>query len=150
MRPRSFSRAALSLAAAAVVTAALASCGGSDLLQINHSWSQVSVNNKTLPDTVPGSDPVIVITSGDAEIAGDGTYTFTFNGTNDGVAGVVGSDAGTWSISNSTFFFKSSSSAPHIPSYIAALSAGTFRVAMPGLAVHSSNPTVDMVFAQTQ
>ena len=108
MRSRSFSRIALSLAVAAVFTAAMSSCGGNDLLQINHSWSQVSVNNKTLPDTVPNTDPVIVITLGDAEIAGDGTYTFTFNGTTDGVAGVVGSDAGTWSISSSTFFFKSS------------------------------------------
>ena len=150
MRSRSFSRVALSFVAAAVVAAALSSCGGSDLLQINHSWAQQSVANRALPDTVPNSSPVIVITSGDAEIEGNGTYTFTFNGTSDGVAGVVGSDAGTWSISSSTFFFKSNSSSPHIPSYIAALSAGTFRVAMPGPAVHSSDPTVDMVFAEIQ
>lgn len=150
MRSRSFSRLALSFVATAVISAALASCGGTDLLQINHSWGQQTVDNKALPDTVPNSSPVIVITSGNAQIAGDGTYTFTFNGTSDGVAGVVGSDAGTWSISNSTFFFKSNSSVPHIPSYIAALSAGTFRVAMPGQAVHSSDPTVDMLFAEIQ
>jgi hypothetical protein len=150
MRSRSFSRVALSFVAAAVVTAALSSCGGSDLLAINHSWALQSVSNNALPDTVPNSSPVIVITSGDAEIDGDGQYTFTFNGTTDGVQGVVASDAGTWSISSSTFFFKSTTSSPHVPSYIAALSAGTFRVAMPGSIVHSSSPTVDMVFAEIQ
>lgn len=149
MRSRSFSRVALSYLAAAVVTAALSSCG-SDLLAINHSWALQSLSNIALPDTVPNSSPVIVITSGESEIDGDGHYTFTFNGTTDGVQGVVGSDAGTWSISNSTFFFKSTTSTPHVPSYIAALSSGTFRVALPGSIVHSSNPTVDMEFAEIQ
>ena len=146
MRSRSFSRTALSFAAAAIVTIAFSSCGGSDLLQINRSWSQVSVADKTLPDTVPNSSPVIVITSGTAEITSDGHYTFTFNGTSDGVAGVVATDAGNWSISHSTFFFKSSTST----SYIAALTATSFRVGMPGQIVHSSNPSVDMVFTEVQ
>jgi hypothetical protein len=127
-----------------MVTVALSACGGSDLLQINRSWSQTSVAGKTLPDTVPNSSPVIVITSGDAEITSDGHYTFTFNGTSDGVAGVVGTDAGTWSISHSTFFFKSSTSA----SYIAALNGTSFLVGMPGQFVHSANPSVDMGFVE--
>jgi hypothetical protein len=148
MRSPSFSRVTPTFLAAAVITVVLSSCGGSDLLQINQSWGQQSVANKTLPDTVPHSSPVIVITSGAAEIRGDGHYTFTFNGTTDGVQGVIGSDEGTWSISSSTFFFKSAASSPHVPQYIAALSAGTFNVAMPGLVVHSQDPTVDMVFAE--
>jgi hypothetical protein len=145
MRPRSFSRAALSFAAAALVTAALSSCGHDDLLQINQTWTQQSVAGKVLPDTVPNSDPVIVITSGEAIISQNGHYTFTFNGTSDGVSGVVGTDAGTWGISHATFFFKSG--LPSSKSYIGALSGNTFNVAIPGVIVHSANPDVNMVFA---
>ena len=143
MRSRSFARNAACLAVAAV----LSSCGGSDLLQISQSWSQQSLEGKALPDTMPNSTPVIVITSGDAEINNNGTYSFVLNGTSDGVAGVVGQDAGTWTISSSLFFFKTSSGSPDIPSYFGVLTGNTFRVSMPGVIVHSSNVTVDMGFA---
>ena len=143
MRSRSFARNTVCFAAAAV----LSSCGGSDLLQISRTWSQQSVADKALPDTVPNSTPVIVITLGDAEISNNGTYTFVLNGTSDGVAGVVGQDAGRWTITNSLFIFTTSSGSPDIPTYYAVLAGSTFRVAMPGVIVHSSNPTVDMGFA---
>jgi hypothetical protein len=143
MRSRSFSRTALSFAAAAIVIMAFSSCG-SDLLQVSGSWSQTSVDNKMLPDTVPNSSPVIVITSGEAEITDGGHYTFTFNGTSDGVQGVVGTDEGTLRLSHSTFLFKSSTTA----SFIAALTGNTFQVELPGQFVHSSNASVNMVFVQ--
>ncbi|HEV7704957.1 MAG TPA: hypothetical protein VGO46_11730 [Gemmatimonadaceae bacterium] len=147
MRSLSFSRVALSFAAAAIVVAALSSCGGNDLLQIDQSWTQQSVAGKVLPDTVPNSDPVIVITSGDAQINQNGHYTFTFNGTTDGVQGVVATDAGTWGISHATFFFKSGG--PNNKSYIAALAQGTINVQMPGTIVHSTSPSVDMLFIES-
>jgi len=145
MKLHSFSRVALSFAAAAIVAAALSSCGSDDLLQIDETWTQQSVDGKVLPDTVPNSDPVIVITSGEADINQNGHYTFTFNGTSDGVPGVVGTDAGTWGISHATFFFKSGQ--PNSDAYIGALTGNTFNVSMPGAVVHSSNPEVHMVFA---
>jgi hypothetical protein len=148
MSPRSFVRSALSFVLVAALTASLDGCSSStDLLQIPNSWVLQTSQGHAPPDTVPNSAPVIVITSGTAQISDNHNYTFTFNGTTDGVQGVVASDAGTWSISSSTFLFRSNGSSPHVEPYIAAFNGSTFNIAMPGSIVHSSDGSVVMVFA---
>jgi hypothetical protein len=147
MSPRSFVGSALSFVLVAGLAAPLAGCGSStEILQIPTSWTLQTSRSHALPDTVPNSTPVIVITSGSAQISDNHDYTFTIHGTTDGVQGVVASDAGTWSISSSTFLFRSSSSSPHVDPYVGAFNGSTFNVAMPASIVHSSDPSVAMVF----
>jgi hypothetical protein len=130
--------------AAIVLTASRVSCSSSLLDPINHTWQLHSVNGALLPDTVPNSSPVIVITSGTAVTNGQGTYTLSFTGTSDGSTGSVGSDQGSWTITSSTFFFRSSNGA--VPDYIGALGTDSIRITLPGQIVHSSNQSIDMVF----
>jgi hypothetical protein len=147
MSSRSFARGTLSFLVVAALAASLSGCSSStDILQIPSSWTLQTAGGHALPDTIPNSTPVIVITSGTAQIRDNHDYTFTFNGTTNGVQGVVGSDAGTWSISASTFLFRSSNSSPHVADYIAALTGSTFHLSMPGSIVHTSDASVDMVF----
>jgi hypothetical protein len=148
MSSRTSSRLALSCMAAAILAASLASCSHELLGPITHTWTLQSVRNVPLPDTIPSSSPVIVVTSGTAVTNSDGSYSFSFTGTSDGNPGVVGSDHGTWTITSSTFLFRSSTGG--VADYIAALSSGSIRVALAGQIVHSSDPTVDMVFTQVQ
>jgi len=144
---RTSSRVALSCLACAIISAALASCSSDLLNPITHTWALQTVGGVALPDTIPNSSPVTVITSGTAITDGDGTYTFSFTGTSDGTPGVVASDQGHWTITSSTFFFRSSNGAPD---YIGALNTNSIRVSIAGVIVHSSNQTIDMVFSQTQ
>jgi hypothetical protein len=60
---------------------------------------------------------------------------------------VVGTDRGHWTITSSTFLFRSSNG---VPDYIGALNDASIRVSVAGQIVHSSNQTIDMVFSQTQ
>jgi hypothetical protein len=142
---RSSWRFAFSFLAAAIFVASLASCG-SDLSAAPSSWNLAGVGVRDLPDTIPNSDPVIVITSGTAQTNSNGHYTFTFVGTSGGTPGTVGSDAGSWTISSSTFLFRSST--PGVGDYVAALTPASFRVDIPGLLVHSSNEAISMHFVQ--
>jgi len=129
------------------MAASLAGCSNStDLLQISPSWTLQTSDGHALPDTIPNSSPVIVVTSATAQINDNHNYTFTLNGTTDGVEGVVGSDAGTWSISHSIILFRSTSSAPQLADYVAAFNGNTINVGMPGQVVHSSNQSVAMTF----
>lgn len=140
-------RVASSLVAVALLAPALASCGGSGLAQINSSWVLQSVTDHSLPDTLPNTDPQVVITSGTSQTNSDGSYSFTFTGTSGGAAGAVGSDHGTWTITSSTFLFRSA--LPGVVPYIAALSPTSFRVDLPGQLVQSSSQTVNMVFTES-
>lgn len=144
---RTSSRIALSCIAAALLAGSLASCGSDLLNPVTHMWTLQSVANVPLPAAVPNSSPAVIITGGSATTSGDGSYSFTFNGTTGGTQGVVGSDRGHWSISSSTFLFRSSQG---VSDYIAATSDTSMRVALPGQIVHSSDQTVDMVFSQSQ
>jgi hypothetical protein len=144
---RTSSRIALSCIAAALLAGSLASCGSDLLNPVTHTWTLQSVANVPLPAAVRNSSPAVIITAGTATTSGDGSYSFTFNGTTGGTQGVVGSDRGHWSISSSTFLFRSSQG---VSDYIAATSDTSMRVALPGQIVHSSDQTVDMVFSQTQ
>jgi hypothetical protein len=148
MSSRTSSRFALSCVAAALLAASLASCSHDLLGPVAHSYQLQSVGNAALPDTIPSSSPVIVITSGTAATNGDGTYSFSFTGTADGEPGVVATDQGHWTITSSTFLFRSNTGG--IVDYIGALTSGTIRVAMPGQIVHSTEQTVDMVFTVVQ
>jgi hypothetical protein len=144
---RASSRIALSCIAAAILAGSLASCGSDLLNPVPHTWTLQTVGGVPLPVTVPNSSPTIVITSGAAITSSDGSYSFTFNGTSDGTDGVVGTDQGHWSITSSTFLFRSSNG---LTDYIAALNDTSMRVSMLGQIVHSSNQTIDMVFSETQ
>jgi hypothetical protein len=144
---RASSRFTLFCMAAALLAGSLASCSSDLLNPVTHGWTLQSVRGAPLPATIPNSSPEIVITSGTAVTSGDGNYSFTFNGTSGGVDGVVGADQGHWSISSSTFLFRSSNG---VPDYIAALGSSTMRVTLAGQIVHSSNQTIDMVFSETQ
>ena len=145
---RTLSKAVLSCVIAIAFASSLASCGGSDLLNpVTHTWALQSIINVPLPDTVPLSSPVIVITSGTATTTGNGNYSFTFSGTNNGVEGVVGTDNGQWTITSSTFIFRS---AHGLPDYVGALNTGSIRVAIAGQVVHSTRQTIDMVFNEVQ
>jgi hypothetical protein len=131
--------------AAIILVASLASCTSDLLAPVTHTWALQTVRDLPLPDTIPNSSPVIVITSGTAVTNSDGSYSFSFTGTSDGTAGVVGADQGHWTVSSSTFLFRSSNG---VPDYIAALNSGSIRVALKGQIVHSSDQTVSMVFTQ--
>jgi hypothetical protein len=141
------SRIARSFIAATILAGSLASCGSDLLDSISHTWTLQTIGNVQLPATVPNSSPTVIITSGTATTSGNGTYSFTFNGTTGGTEGVVGSDQGNWSISNSTFLFRSTQG---IPNYIAATNDTSMRVSLSGQVVHSSDQTIPMVFSQTQ
>jgi hypothetical protein len=147
MSSRMSSRLALSCLAATILAASVASCSSDLLDPVTHSWSLESIKDVPLPDTIPNSSPVIVITSGMATTNSDGNYTFTFSGTADGVQGVVATDHGHWSISSSEFLFRSANG---IPDYIGALNTGSIRVSVAGQVVHSTTQTIDMVFSQVQ
>jgi hypothetical protein len=138
------SRCALSCLAAALLAASLASCSHDLLAPVAHTYQLQTIKNAPLPDTIPGSSPVIVITSGTAATNGDGTYSFSLTGTSDGEPGVVATDRGRWTITSSMFLFRSNTSG--VVDYIGALTSGSIRVAMPGQIVHSTDQTVDMVF----
>jgi hypothetical protein len=144
---RTWSRLMLFCTASALLAASLASCSSDLLDPVTHTWDLQSVANVPLPDTIPNSSPVIVITSGTAVTSGNGNYTFTFTGTSDGTAGEVGSDHGHWTVTSSTFFFRSSNG---VPDYIGALNSSSIRVALAGQIVHSTNQTIDMLFTQSQ
>jgi hypothetical protein len=127
--------------------ATLASCGGEDLVHTTQNWALTSVDNNALPATVPGTDGQVIISSGTSETNGNGHYTFSFTGTEGGGASmIVGSDAGGWSVSQSTLLFRSSTSG--VTDYIAAVASGTFRVDMPGQLVGSTNQTVSFLFTE--
>jgi hypothetical protein len=144
---RSCSRFAFVLAALTVGMATLASCGGEDLVHTTQNWVLTSVDNNALPATVPGTDGQVIISSGTSETNGNGHYTFSFTGTEGGGASmIVGSDAGGWSVSQSTLLFRSSTSG--VTDYIAAVASGTFRVDMPGQLVGSTNQTVSFLFTE--
>jgi hypothetical protein len=147
MSSRRSSRLALLTIAAAILSTSLASCGSDLLNPVSHTWSLQSIVDVPLPDTVPNSTPVIVITSGTLTTSADGNYTFSFSGTSDGVQGVVGTDHGHWTITSSTFLFRSANG---VPDYVGGLSAASIRVAIAGEIVHSSNQTIDMVFNEVQ
>lgn len=145
---RTLSKAVLSCVVAIGFASSLVSCGGSDLLNsVSHTWSLQSIADVPLPDTVPLSSPVIVITSGTATTTSDGNYSFSFTGTTGGEQGVVGTDDGHWTITSSTFVFKS---AHGVPDYLAALNSASIRVAIAGQVVHSTKQTIDMVFNEVQ
>jgi hypothetical protein len=133
--------------AATVLAASLASCNHDLLAPLAQTWHLQSVKGVPLPDTIANSSPLIVVTSGTAVTNGDGTYSFSFSGTSDGSAGVVGSDHGRWTISSSTFLFRSSNG---VPDYIAAQLTDSIRVSLRGQVVHSSDQTIEMVFTLAQ
>ncbi len=142
---RTMSRFAPSLFAAALLAALLVSCGGNDLLNLAQQWSLQTVRDTTLPYTVPNAPHDIVINSAIASLHSDNTYTIKFTGTSDGAAATVGSDAGEWSITSSTFTFHS---ATFNRDYIAALDGSIFRASVPGEIISSSDPMFDMVFSR--
>jgi hypothetical protein len=142
---RTMSRLAPSLIATVLLAALLASCG-SDLLNLDQQWTLKTVSNDSLPYTVPNASHDIVISSAIASLHSDNTYTIKFTGTSDGAAATVGSDAGEWSITSSTFTFHS---ATFSRDYIAALDGSIFRGSVPGEIISSSDPMVDMVFSRT-
>jgi len=133
--------------AAAVLASSLSSCGSDLLNPVTHTWTLQTIGDVPLPVTVPNSSPVTVITSGTATTSGDGSYSFTFTGTSESDEQVVGTDHGHWSITSSTFLFRSANG---VPDYIGALNDLSMRVSLAGQIVHSSNQTVDMVFSETQ
>lgn len=143
---RTMSRFALSLCAAALLTVSLASCG-SDLLGLDQTWTLQTVEDGNLPFTVPEASHDQVIISGVAHLHADNTYTMTFTGTAGGAAAQVGSDAGHWSITSSTFTFHSTTTGGD---YIAALVGTTFRASVPGVLVGSTDADFSMVFAKSQ
>jgi|SRR6478672_6344303 len=147
MSSRFSSRLLSSIMATAILAAPLASCSSDLLNPVTHTWALQMIKGKSVPDTVPNSSPVIVITAGTATTSGDGNYSFTFTGTSDGVQGVVGSDQGHWSITSSTFLFRSANG---LPDYIGALNTGSIRVSLLGQIVHSTDQTIDMVFSEIQ
>lgn len=147
MSSRIGSRLLSSIVATAIFVAPLASCSSDLLNPVTHTWALQTIKGAALPDTIPNSSPVVVITSGTATTSGDGNYSFTFTGTSNGVAGTVGSDQGHWSITSSTFLFRSSNG---LPDYIGALNGGSIRVSLLGQIVHSTDQTIDMVFSEVQ
>lgn len=147
MSSRMSSRLVVSIVAGAILASPLASCSSDLLNPVTHTWALQSIKDVSLPDTVPNSSPVIVITAGTATTSGDGNYSFTFTGTSNGSAGVVGSDQGHWSITSSTFLFRSSNG---LPDYIGALNNASIRVSILGQIVHSTDQTISMVFSQVQ
>jgi hypothetical protein len=144
---RTSPRLALSLVAATVLATSLISCGSDLLAPVAHTWQLQSVNDVPLPDTIPNSSPVIVVTSGTVVTNPNGNYTFSLTGTSGDSAGVVAADNGQWTVTSSTFLFRSTNG---VPDYVAALSSGSIRVAVPGQVVHSSDQSVSMVFAIVQ
>jgi len=141
------SRLLSSIVATAILVVPLASCSSDLLNQVTHTWALQMIKGVPVPDTIPNSSPVVVITSGTATTSGDGNYSFTFTGTSNGVEGVVGSDQGHWSITSSTFLFRSANG---LPDYIGALNTGSIRVSLLGQIVHSTDQTIDMVFSEVQ
>lgn len=144
---RTSSRFALSCITAAILAGSLASCSSDLLNPVTHTWTLQTVGDVPLPATIPNSSPVTVITSGAATTSGDGSYSFTFTGTSGSDEQVVGTDHGHWSITSSTFLFRSANG---VPDYIGALNHLAMRVSLAGQIVHSSNQTIDMVFSETQ
>ena len=143
---RTSSRYALFCMAAALLAGSLASCSSDLLNPVSHTWTLQTVGGAPLPATVPNSSPEI-ISSGTATTTADGNYSFSFTGTSGGTEGVVGTDQGHWTISSSTFLFRSSNG---VADYIGALNDASIRVSLDGHIVHSSDETVDMVFSETQ
>ena len=144
---RTSSRYALFCMAAALLAGSLASCSSDLLNPVSHTWTLQTVGGAPLPATVPNSSPEIIISSGTATTTADGNYSFSFTGTSGGTDGVVGTDQGHWTISSSTFLFRSSKG---VADYIGALNDASIRVSLDGHIVHSSDETVDMVFSETQ
>jgi hypothetical protein len=132
---------------AALLAGSLASCSSDLLNPVSHTWTLQTVGGVPLPATVPNSSPEIVITSGTGITSADGSYSFSFTGTSGGTDGEVGSDRGHWSITSSTFLFRSSNG---VADYIGALGDASMRVSLDGQIVHSSDETIDMVFSETQ
>ena len=144
---RASSRIALSCIAAALLVGSVVSCSSDLLNPVTHTWTLQTISGVSLPAAVPNSSPAIIITAGTAVTSGDGSYSFSFTGTSDDTTGVVGTDRGRWSISSSTFLFRSSNG---VPDYIGALNNASIRVSLAGQIVHSSNQTIDMVFSEVQ
>lgn len=142
--PRTMSRFARSLCAAALLTVSLASCG-SDLLDLAQVWQLQTVQDASLPFTVPDASHDQVITSGVANLHSDNSYDMTFTGTLDGEQGQVGSDAGHWSVTSGTFTFHSTTTGG---TYVAALVGSNFNASVPGVLVGSTQGNFAMLFAK--
>ncbi|MEP7065622.1 MAG: hypothetical protein ABI889_06280 [Gemmatimonadota bacterium] len=141
---RTLSRVALSCMAAIVLAASLASCGSDLTGPLAHTWQLQTVKDQPLPATIANSSPAIIVTSGTMTTNTNGTYTLSLSGSSDGTNRVVGTDHGAWTITNSTFLFRSNTGG--VPDYIAGLTSGVIRVSLPGQLVHSSDESLDMVF----
>jgi hypothetical protein len=143
------SRTALSFLVAGLIAATLSFCAsdGGDLLNLDQTWTLQTVNDTTLPYTVPNAEHDIVVTAGVASLNSDNSYTTTLTGTTDGTAGTLGTDHGAWSVSSSTINFHSQSL--HTD-YVAALNGNTFRAAIPGALIGSSTAVFTMDFSDAK
>lgn len=141
---RTLSRSTLRLFVPALLSIALSSCGSDLLNNLHQNWSLTAVRDTTLPYTVPHASQDRVIISGTADLGSDNNYTITFTGTVDGTSAQIGTDHGHWSINSSIFSFHSSTGVD----YIAALVGSTFRAAVPGQFVGSSDADFDMLFTK--
>lgn len=146
MLSRVSSRAAFSLVLAGLLSASLASCvgDGGDLLNLDQTWTLQSVEDATLPYTVPNATHDIVITSATADLNSDNSYTTTFTGTTDGTPGTLGTDHGAWAVSSSTINFHSQTL--HTD-YIAGLTGNSYRASIPGTLIGSTTAIFSMVFS---
>jgi hypothetical protein len=149
MLSRVSSRAALSLVVVGLLAATLSSCAGDDgdLLNLDQTWTLQSVEDSTLPYTVPNTEHDIVITSATADLNSDNSYTTTFIGTTDGTPGTLGTDHGAWNVSSSTINFHSQTLHSD---YIAGLTGNTFRSSVPGTLVGSTTAVFSMVFSDAK
>jgi hypothetical protein len=136
----------------ASAVALLAACGSDSSgptpdADVSGQYSLVNVNGHALPDTIPNSEHVFVITAADVLFNDNGTYDASITGTEDDSAEQqVAADNGTFTISGNTVTLHS---AVYFTSYQATVASnGQITAAVPGALVGSSNSTIDFTFAK--
>jgi hypothetical protein len=132
--------------------AVLAACGsdssgpGQDA-DVSGQYNLVAVDGHALPDTIPHSEHVLVVTEANVLFNDNGTYDASVTGTDDGdELQEIAADNGTFTISGNTITLHST---PFSTSYQAVVASdGQITATVPGLFVSSSNATIALKFAK--
>jgi hypothetical protein len=92
---------------------------------------------------------VITVTSGNLNLATDGTFTLSANGTEDGTAGLLGGGAGTWAQTSSGVSLASPLTPVALAGTWASGSSSQLVFALPGAIFGSSGGAVTVTFNKT-
>ena len=135
----------------AATVAALAACGGDSSgpqdANASGQYNLVTVDGRALPDTIPNSEHVFVITAATVLFDDNGTYSASVTGTDNGAAEQeIAADNGTYTVVGNTVTLHS---AVFFTTYHASVASNDdVAVAVPGALVSSKNGTISLRFSK--